>query len=194
MELNLIHLLRLTREPAFSSNAASYYVHLPELAPFGYLHTIFIAPKEETLRQCADRLRMPEGLRRFFTFQNGADLFFNSLSLFGILEPGRLLSRTNDRIQAPFDLEDMNRQHRLPPEGEWILIGSYGFDGTQLLFHRLTEKIQAVERKHRHRVSEWADFDTYLQDEIGRLSSLFSEAGKLLVDKKYTVPGSEEIA
>lgn len=194
MELNLTRLLRLSRGPDFHSSHASYYVHLPDLAPFGYLYTIFAPPDPEALKRCSHGLQLPGVLQGFFAYQNGADLFFNALSLFGVLEPGRLFSRMSDRAEYPFDLQELNRQSGLTPEGEWLLIGSYSFDGTRVMLHRSTGGIQAVERKRHQKRSEWPCFGTYLKEEIERLLPMYSEAGKLLVEKKYTVPGSEAVA
>jgi len=74
------------------------------------------------------------------------------------------------------------------------LIGSYSFDGTRVMLHRPTGGVRAVERKRGQKLSEWPCLGTYLKEEMERLLPLYDEAGKLLVEKKYTVPGSEAAA
>jgi hypothetical protein len=194
MELNLIQMLAIGREPDFSSSNASYYIHVPQLAPYGYLHIIFAPTDRQVLVHSAQYLLIPECLQSFFSTQNGANLFFGRLSIFGILERGRLLNRGADRVQAPFDIEKENSRWNFLPEEEWLLIAAYSYDGTQVTLHRSGGNVRAVERKSHKPLSEWPSLDVYLRNEIKRLTPLFDTAGNLLVDPKYTVPGSESIA
>jgi hypothetical protein len=194
MDLNLIQILGLTPEPDHTDSNALYYGHVPQLAPFGYLHTIFAPPNKQMLLGAAERLGLPECMQRFLAIQNGADLFFNRLAFYGILQPRNLINRNADRIQTPFDIERPIWRWKVPRDEEWLLIGSYGYDGTGVMVHRGTQRVGVVAPGSSEVRSNWASLADYLRAEILRLSGLFDEAGDLRVESKYTLPGSDPIA
>jgi hypothetical protein len=193
MELSLIKLLRIGNDPDFSSPTASYYKHLPHMARFGYLHTIFAPLDRQLNARLLDSLDAPECLRRFLAIQNGAALFFNRLSFYGIVERGRLLNRRTERIQSPFNIADLNLQLGFPTKARWLLIGSYRFDGTNIVLSRTDGIVRATARKTDTTVREWSSLGCCLQEEVERLSNLFDNSGNLLVDPQYTVPRPEMI-
>lgn len=177
MSFELDRMLRLPASAWYETAAARYYVPLPGAAPNAFLHTIF-APLSSHVSTAEGR-DVPIDWLGFLHAQNGANLFFNSLYLYGIRMPGALIDRGNPFVHVPFPIEVFP---------EYIKIGSYGFDATQVILAVTSLKVFAVPRNSRNIQMEWADANTFLSQEISRIGCLFSDAGELLTTESATVP------
>jgi hypothetical protein len=190
MPLSVIKLFGL-KAPALQTSKAAYYIKLTNRAPKAYLHTVFKGLPEHVLHSSnVQWLKIPIVWQNFLQIQNGANLFFNSLYLYGVLGAASVLNRTASHIEYPFGIEDQNVEANLTVAGEWLLIGSYGFDGSQLRLSRFTSRVQVTEVSHGNVLEEWSDAEVFLTIELKRLSMLFTKSGELLTNEKYTVPGT----
>jgi hypothetical protein len=174
--------------PDRKGTGASYYIPLPKVAPFAYLHTIFQAATDETLRSACAKLKLPAIWQKFLSVQNGANLFLNSLYLYGAVRPDQPRIRGGNYITMPFSMGEMNSENSFQPSGELLQVGSYRYNGAQLLLNRETGRMLAVNKSNNQLAADWIDVATYLNNELARLNALHDRAGRLLVDERYTVP------
>jgi len=150
----------------------------------------------------------PEWYRDFFKSTNGLNLFFASISFFGeqtplvehpkygLIEAG-IGGYSDDPVErenwmAPYNLRYTNSGMLDPAiKKRWLVIGSYGQDGTLIVLDFKTNKIVAMyvlpvtlsikefrkmkEADFEQRIfAEWKDFETLFMSETERLSKIFA--------------------
>ena len=137
---------------------------------------------------------MPDWLIDFFHYQNGANLFGGAVYIYGVVPPGRLLNRSDPFSLPPFSIEQANSAgyHRRDSDPDRIWIGGYGFDGSQVCLDRRDGDIKLLPRHSERVVASWGNFESWITDEISRLSLLFDRNGKRFVDDSMTLPPSHQ--
>jgi hypothetical protein len=174
------------------SETAFFRTHVPWLGSLAYLNVVFKPPEAGALFEVSTQLGMPDSLVRFLKLQNGAILFSESLSVYGVHEPGQLLRRREPFLALPFNilLENSN----WPPHdvSRYLAIGGYGFDGSTGCIDRRDESVVLFPRGPQALLPDpslvWPGLETWLSTEIDRLSALFDRHGRRLVDEGRTVP------
>ncbi len=169
---------------------AYFLTHVPTVGPLAYLHTIFEAADPEVQRKIIDRLSLPSELREFYRRYNGAHLFSDSLSLYGFFPKEYFYDRADLRKSWPYNIEDSNKEHF----ENWLsnsilLIGSYGIDRSRVFVEKASGHVDCSfgDNLNRTRAS-WPSFETWITEEIHRLSECFDEYGNRLVDLEETLP------
>lgn len=163
----------------------------------------------------------PEWYKTFLKTTNGMNLFFGSISLYGEQTPiinhpkyGRietLLERENPNWMAPYNLRYTNSvKYNLEAQNRWLVIGSYKYDGTQIVWDYKTKKIEAMyalpatisvkslkkmEESDYEKmiITEWKDFETFFTQETERLSSIFNEYSDLMQIKNIDIELSKKV-
>jgi len=93
MSIDLLSLISRFRPFDDRENAnASFRTRVPWVAPEAYLNIIYKPAPPKLLSEIAGKLSFPLSVIDFLRQHNGAMLFSGSLSLFGVVEPGRLLN------------------------------------------------------------------------------------------------------
>lgn len=169
------------------SEMAFFQTKVPWVAPEAYLNIIFKPAPADALKVAARALEMPQGLCDLLKIQNGAILFAGTLSIYGVHRPGQLLNRSDRFSLPPFNIHD----HQPDFDSDRLLaIGGYGVDGSRACLDRRSLRVELWPRDEPglHPRITWETLDQWLLTEIGRLSMLFNEEGKLLVPKSETLP------
>ena len=185
--LSITHMLNLeSRAPDLDLPSVLLYQHIPWVAPEGYLHWIFKPAQPNDLDRVCTELRVPGVWRDFLKQQNGASIF-NALDLDGVREANALMVRnTSDR--KPFDIANSNQPRKLPPDRDWLCIGSYAYYRSRAMLDRENGQVHVVEQDTPRVIATWPSAELWLSEEVARLRLLFSEDGHLLTDKEYTDP------
>jgi hypothetical protein len=97
------------------NNVAYYRTHVPWEAPEAYLNIVYKPADEKTLNSVSAQLQIPGLWVRLLAQTNGAILFSAYLYIFGVVEEGTLLDRS-DPVPAP------SNKHRDPES--WFTVGS----------------------------------------------------------------------
>jgi len=190
MKLHLDTLLMIDN-PDMVTDHARFYRHVPKVAPYAYLHTIFNPAPPAILKSVATQIEIPEAWLLFLEIQNGAFLFSSALRLDGAVDPHRLHSRKDFYAQVPYSLIKTRTDPVMKLLPDWLNIGDYGFDGSKILMNRHNEQIQVVDNQGNNLLAAWPNLETFLTIEVNRLGILYSTSGECLVDRKLTVPNSE---
>lgn len=189
MALDLMHELSHYEPVDDRENDIAFFrVHRPELGSAAYLHVIYKAPNPDSLRKVAENLRLPQEFSSFLQKQNGANLFSNSLYLFGIVPKGQMLNRKDPFSLPPFDLQWENDNLDGVDRERFLAIGGYGFDGSTTFIDRSNDQVVALPRGESKLLASWSHFSIWIRAEIDRLSALFSSRGERLVNESETVP------
>ena len=186
---NLVELLDITSsQMGFDRGPrATGYVHLPWVGELAYLHTIFAPADDRLLLGCSKKLAVPLQWQQFFKMQNGANLFLNSLYIYGFVDGKRSLDRTGMN-PVPFNIEEQNRDLDYSLDGEWLLIASYGYSGARVLISRLDARVIVIGESQEEQLASWDNPFSWLGNELKRLSVLFDSNGRLLADERFTEP------
>lgn len=175
------------KQVSYETGTAKMYFHIPWIGPGAYLHTVFKPANEAQLEQASQELCISPWWKDFLRVQNGANLFLNSLYIFGVVHPSMLRVRTVE-ARIPFDIEEQNREASLSSLGNWLQIGAYGYSGTRILLDRTTNMVQAEHPTGKCSPMRWAHPESWIRSELKRLSLLFSQDGRLLTDERLTEP------
>lgn len=151
----------------------------------------------------------PEWYRDFLKTTNGCNIYFGCISLYGEQTPlvwsekynayiKALLERTNPNWMAPYNLRDIDIKFDEVSKKRWLAIGTYHFDGTQIVWDYKTQKLIAmyslpvtISIKALKKMSEadyenlicaqWDSFDDFFVQETKRLNNVITRYG---VDKE----------
>jgi hypothetical protein len=158
--------------------------------PDVYLSTIFKPVSREVVRQVAEDLALPDSVIQFYHGCNGAHLFVNALSIYGCLPIHNLLDRTRPLALPPFNIRDANAE-MLPRlrDRNVVCVASYYYDGSTVCVDRRSQEVFCfLGAKVEEERCRWKTLEQWLTDEIPRLSLMFDEKGKRLVDEKDLLP------
>jgi hypothetical protein len=173
--------------PDCQTCTASTYIHMPWVGPEAYLHTIFAPAAPACLKQVSEELRIPKLWQAFLERQNGANLYLNSLYIYGAVEANLLIDRSGVG-RVPFNILELNAEANLSPKDEWLQIGNYGFRGSRVLLSRRDGCVRVVDLSSDKTLVEWLSTEVWLGSELKRLSALYSSEGRLLTDERLTEP------
>lgn len=194
MALDLISLVTGSKRNQDVETAHAFYrTRVPAAGSEAYLHTIYKAAPPELVREISQELGFPDPVIELYGSCNGADLFFNALSVFGCVERGALLDRTDRFKLPPLDVRDINSRLKAKlSDRNLVAVGFYSYDGSYVCIER--ESGQAVCFAGKAVADErtrWKSIDDWLREEISRISFLFDESGRRLVGKEMLLPGSQ---
>lgn len=173
-----------------NDNHARRYSCRSWLSPIAYLHTVYHPASSETVTYVSKLLDLPIELRYLYQTMNGASLFGNVMHIYGCVEEGRQLDRSNPLSLPPFNILNMNRMF-VPKEiaRQFVCVGGYSYDRSLVCLARQSCAVTCFEGENFGKVRKsWQSMDEWLSDELPRLSLLFSDEGRLLVDEVYTLP------
>ena len=188
MSIDLLGLLKQFRAVGdFDNDNAFYRTLVPWIGPEAYLNIIYRPAPSHLLSTVAKKLKLPPPVSEFLSLYNGAKLFSGALNLYGIVEPGRLLNRSDSFSLPPYNIEGANRSWSLDPE-RLLAIGVYQFDGSQVCVDRSSGQTFFFKRNQTAADFSWADFESWLRDEISRLRFLFDSEGRRLCPESATLP------
>jgi hypothetical protein len=185
---NLVEILGLQSTlPGLQTPSTSMYCHLPWVGTHAFLHTIFRPADRTSLRRLSIELKIPEIWQEALAHQNGANLYLNALYIYGALDQNRLKDRSGTEL-LPFSIGECNEESGLSSDEEWLQIGSYGYSGAMVLLSRTDGCVKSIDQSGRETLSTWPNVHRWLEDEVRRLSLLFSAEGRLLTDERFTEP------
>jgi hypothetical protein len=113
----------------------------------------------------------------FLSRQNGAMLFSGALNLYGVVQPGQLLNRSDNFSLPPFNIERENDSWVLD-KGRLLVVGSYRFDGARACIDRLNSQILVFKKRGNTPIASWSGIEDWVIAEVARLSTLFNNEGK----------------
>jgi hypothetical protein len=170
------------------SGTAYFYNFAPWIAPNAYLHIVFKGANKHSLEVVGDEIQLPQGWRDTLATQNGAILYSGAISFFGVNFPTALMSRADVFEGPPFSIVDENRNWPSKEPDRYVSIGGYGYDGTRAVLDRRDGDVFAMPRKTDSVLRRWPDADTWVRQELDRLTKLFDRDGKITMPKEETVP------
>jgi hypothetical protein len=172
------------------SDVAFFCTHVPWKAPEAYLNIVYKPAERKVLAGVAARLRIPEPWVRLLEHNNGATLFSAYLYIFGVVQQGATLNRADHWSLPPINIEEQNVVAKPLDLGRYLVIGSYGFDGSLACIDRDDLGVYVFPRHEGKPYASWKTSEQWISDELQRLSGLFDPKGKLLVDSFKTLPSA----
>ena len=169
-----------------------FKTNVPWVAPKAYLHILFPPAPADVLQQRTTELRIPNPLIEFYSQWNGALLFTGTLAIYGLLADGYVLNREDWRCRLPFDLVS-ETQHWQPEldDRDLFCFGSYGYDRSAVCVARDSGVVTvfAADRLDVVRAT-WPSFETFLSEELDRLSTFFDDNGKCSFPEDALLPSA----
>jgi hypothetical protein len=162
------------------SNGTRLVGHVPHIAPEAWLHQVYRPLSDQQVRKIETELRstLPMVFSDFLQRCNGLGLFSGCLSIDGLRTS---YERTGDAVWQPFDILTPNVDER--PRGSkpsCLFVGGYSDDGSRLYIDNADLKVYRCERRSAKPINQWPNFETMLQSEVERFSTLFGRDGKEL--------------
>lgn len=188
MSIDLLQLVSRFRSFEDRETEVAWFRTLvPWIAPEAYLNIIFKPAPRGILLEMARKLSFPPSVHEFFQRQNGAILFSGALSVFGVVEPGRLLNRQDPFSLPPFNIEQENASWPVHRD-QFLVIGAYQFDGSRVCINRSDATVHVLKKKQKAPSISWPSLESWLGDEIARLSFAFDNEGRMTVPESETGP------
>jgi hypothetical protein len=166
---------------------ASFRTLVPWVAPEAYLNIIYKPAPPAFLSTVAAKWSFPPAVVDFFSKQNGANLFSGALSLYGVVEPGRLLNRRDPFSLPPFNIEDENSSWKFDRD-RLLVLGGYSFDGSTACVDRADGQIHVYRQRQKTPTVSWSSLSAWLTSEVARLGSLFDDEGRMTGLESETGP------
>jgi hypothetical protein len=167
---------------------AFFRTHVPWRAPEAYLNIVYKPADRKVLSAVAAKLRIPDPWRQFLAQNNGARLFSAYLYIDGVVRPGTLLNRRDHWSLPTLNIEESNLSADPLELRRYLIVASYGFDGSPVCIDRNDTSVQVFHRGEPRAYASWTSPQLWLHSEISRLAALFDSKGKLLVDSAMTLP------
>jgi len=178
----------------YEHRGACHMTHVPSDGRLAYLNIIFEAADATVQRQTIDPLGLPSELTDFYRRYNGAHLLSDNLSLYGFFPSVYLYDRMDERMSYPYNIADTNARQL----DDWLtsdvfIFGSYGYDRSEVYVEKSTGLITCSvgDDLSRSRAT-WPSFETWITEEIERMSGFFDEWGNRLVEPENMLPGRRE--
>jgi hypothetical protein len=149
---------------------------VPHIAPKAWFH-IKYAPL--TLNQISEMEQdlsndFPVEVKQFLLTSNGLNIFSDSLSIYG---KRTSYSRNVDEAKQPYDLVDLHNEVAEYLPKNYIVIGSYSWDGSHIVCDLNLNTIHRCEQDSGKILNTWNSLSDFLREEIARLTKLFDEYG-----------------
>ena len=149
---------------------------VPHIAPKAWFHIIYHHIEITTLKEIEKELSisLPDDFKEFLLTTNGINIFSDSISVYG---KRTSYVREGDEAIQPYDLALHHNEvkHYLPDK--YLVIGSYNWDGSHIIYDLDTNQIHRCERYSSTVLQSWDNLKSFLSDEINRLTKLFDEKG-----------------
>ena len=168
---------------------AWFKTRVPSVGTHAYLNLVY-KPVDARLRsRIGAELEFPACLYGFYERYNGARLFMDSLSVYGLMDANEPYNRTPFGLQ-PFRISQVNLEFcKNLSELEAICIGSYGYDRSLVCLRKSDLSIVCFRGTGFTKVrAQWVAFDDWLSSEVGRLASMHDDSGVIQVDESLTLP------
>jgi hypothetical protein len=134
------------------------------------INEIQIQQMEQEL-QSISRVVFPDWYRSFLQYANGLSLYYGAISLYGLQK----VERSNPEWESPSSLylENLSRHKHVPKE--WLFIGCYCYDGTEIVIDTNKEEsdIFCLYNETDKVICSWKNFDEFLFTETKRLELLY---------------------
>jgi hypothetical protein len=170
-------------------NGTRLICHVPHVGTEAWLHEIYHGLQEDTISELEHRInkKFPEEFNELLKYMNGINIFSDSLSIWGYRSS---YVRIGDESIQPYDLVDLNKEREeLIPEN-WLLFGSYSWDGSIMVLdlNRTSKRVIRVDRDTNKVYNEWTDLFSWFSSEVDRLSVIFDDLGKKIHEDSPTIP------
>ncbi|MHB0999149.1 MAG: SMI1/KNR4 family protein [Armatimonadota bacterium] len=170
-------------------NGTRMICHVPHIAPKAWLHYIYAGLEDIKIDEIRRKLglELPKDFVDFLECSNGINIFSDSLCVFGHRTS---YARTGDEAIQPYDLILMNEERKGDMPITWLLIGSYLWDGSLMLYDLgiSDKKVYRCESDSYRILQEWDSLWKWLSSEVERLSELFDDNGIEYDENTPTVP------
>lgn len=134
------------------------------------INEIQIQQMEQDLQRIS-RVVFPDWYRSFLQYANGLSLYYGAISLYGLQK----VERSNPEWESPSSLylENLSRHKHVPKE--WLFIGCYCYDGTEIVIDTNKEEsdIFCLYNETDKVICSWKNFDEFLFTETKRLELLY---------------------
>lgn len=134
------------------------------------INEIQIQQMEQDLQRIS-RVVFPDWYRSFLQYANGLSLYYGAISLYGLQK----VDRSNPEWESPSSLylENLSRHKHVPKE--WLFIGCYCYDGTEIVIDTNKEEsdIFCLYNETDKVICSWKNFDEFLFTETKRLELLY---------------------
>lgn len=173
-----------------TANGVRLIGHVPHVGTMAYLHRVYNPLKENDILEIEQQIRrtLPLALKYFFQRANGADLFVNQLSLFGLRNS---YDRTlTDAIYCPLAINTPNVRERVngAPHNA-VFFGFYAQDGSNIFALNDDPRVFVCPRYAiTPLLYEWPNFETFFLTEVKRLAALYDDQGRKRQADQPTVP------
>ena len=170
------------------SKVAFFRTHVPWVAPEAYLNIVYKPAQKKVLAEVATKLCIPKPWIQFLEQTNGACLFSADLYVMGVVGEGTRLNRGDHWSLPPTNIEHSNRVAEPLDLGRYLIIASYGWDGSRVCLDRETLRVYVFHKGESKPYAVWNSAEEWVRTEVERLSTLFDEKGKLLLNEALTLP------
>ncbi|MDR0354253.1 MAG: SMI1/KNR4 family protein [Deltaproteobacteria bacterium] len=158
------------------------------MAPQAVTHSLFDALNEDEPHELERSIKrpLPNDLREFYLQCNGLICFVTEFEISG-------LKKTHARgvkaaLSHPFELSIPNLEERPKnAEDDMVFFGSYDYDGS-CLYMRADNRVHYAKPGDATPLKTWDCFDVFIERELRRIFSLFSDKGERLVDGAKVLP------
>lgn len=144
--------------------------HAPHVAPRAYFHVVYAPLKRTELDELTGRLGRPLPLQfsEFLTQANGLSVFVGSMRVLGYVP---LVRRASTSVyNYPSDIVVRNVSARIKGLGkDALVVGWYAEDGSYVSIEGDGSVVRFDARGSGSEIQTWADFDTWLIEEIAAL-------------------------
>jgi len=148
---------------------------VPHLGPEAWLHEIYAPLNEQEIKSLELNLKMnlSTSIKDFYRCCNGLSIFSDELRLYGYQ---KIFTRSIEADREPYSIILKNVEERLKDaKKEYLFLGSYKEDGSQIIYNQLNGKVVRSERYASKKIlNEWENIVIFLESEIIRLSKFYS--------------------
>jgi|GEM_PF-4242778 len=117
---------------------------------------------------------VPDDYYDFWSWTNGASLFGGHLRLLGLIDDKGFNGA--GEISGPGSMALANSEHLEITGNRCLIFGSYGFDGSLLVFMNGSPSVARIDRVTKAILNSWDSFWIFLSNEFERMDGLFDNA------------------
>ncbi|MBT2659208.1 SMI1/KNR4 family protein [Bacillus sp. ISL-18] len=157
-------------------NGTKLICRVPHIAPEAWFHIIYPKIEITSLIEIEKELSipLPDDFKGLLLTTNGINIFSDSLRIYG--KRDSYVRKGDDAIQ-PYDLTMHHSEVKRYFPDKYLVIGSYNWDGSHIVYDLETNQIHHCKRYTSNELNSWDNLNTFLSDEIKRLTPLFDENG-----------------
>lgn len=186
----MVDQLRPTNGRVLETDSAVRIGNLDWIGPLAYLHVVYRPAASLLVLQVGQLMQFPESLQTFYGSCNGLSLYSGAIRVFGCVEKGTLLDRSDPLSLPPLSIIEMNRQFVDPRHSRSLLcIGAYSYDRSLVCIDRQAKRVTCYRGEDLgHQRKTWPTIEDWLNGELNRLSFLFSPDGRCLGSERSGLP------